>query len=57
MKKFKASLKYQITRDGEVFNRVYNTFSEAADAGRELLNIGWIKSFEVRPVRAVWLRA
>jgi len=57
MKKLKTALKYQITRDGELSNIVYNTFSEAADAGRELIQIGWIKSFAVRPVRAVWLKA
>ena len=52
----KTSLKYQIIRDGEYSNTVYNSFDEARIEGMYLINCGWISKFAIVPVRAIWLK-
>ena len=53
----KATVKYQLIRDGDHYNAVYDLWREAETAGRELIACGWITKFIIVPVRAIWLKA
>ena len=57
MKALKLSTKYQLVRDGELSNAVYNTHREACQNGDYLIDAGFIHAYEVKPVNATWLTA
>ncbi len=52
----KSTVKYQLLRDGEYCNTVWDTFSEARIAGMDLISCGWISKFIIVPTRAIYLR-
>jgi len=56
MKQLKSTKKYQLIRDGELFNRVYDYKWEAAFAGIELQKMGLIKDWKIYHAVANWLR-
>jgi hypothetical protein len=47
--------KYQLKRDGILYEKVYNRKWEAKLAGDILLDAGWIKEYEIVPIIANWL--
>jgi len=53
----KATVKYQLERDGELYPTLYDRFHEAMKFGEMLVQCGWIKSYEIRPKKAVWIKA
>jgi len=52
----KSTVKYQLIRDGELYNTVYNHSFEAAEAGQLLIECGWIKSYDIKPIQVIWLK-
>jgi len=53
----KATVKFQLVRDGELYNMLYDKHYEATEAGQMLVYCGWIKAFSVVPVKTIWLKA
>jgi hypothetical protein len=51
----KATTKFQLKRDGEQFGMVYDLHREAKEAAERLVECGWIKEYEVIPIKSVWL--
>jgi hypothetical protein len=56
MKTLKRTTKFQLVRDGELVNTVYDLAREARDIGEQLIVCGWIKTYQVIPIKAVWLK-
>ena len=56
MKPWKATTKYQLIRDGDRYDTVYDHKYEAENIGGELVSCGFIHAFIVVPVKAVWLK-
>lgn len=57
MKKAKATVKFQLERDGEHYNQVFDRAYEARDYAEKLVSCGFIQTYKVIPVKAVWLKA
>ena len=53
----KATVKYQLIRDGELYGTVYDRKMDAWQAGQGLIAAGWIKEFKIIPNKAIWIRA
>ena len=53
----KATVKFQLIRDSETYNTVYDRFMDARQVGESLVESGWIKEYSVKPVTAIWLKA
>jgi hypothetical protein len=51
----KKTTKYQLVRNGELYNTVYDTLSEAEQVGRNLMECGFIQDFYVKPCKAIWV--
>lgn len=56
MNSMKVTTKYQLIRDGELYNTVYDKKYEAEAIGRELVDCKLISHFEVKPIKAAWLK-
>jgi hypothetical protein len=52
----KVSVKFQLIRDGELYNTVYDKKYEAENVGDMLIKCGWIKEYQVVPNNAIWLK-
>ena len=53
----KATVKYQLIRDGELYSTVYDRKMDAWQAGQGLVASGWIKGYQIIPNKAIWLKA
>jgi len=53
----KETVQFQLVRDGELYQTVYDRHYEAYTIGQMLIDCGWIKVFYVQPIKAIWLKA
>lgn len=56
MKRMKATVKFQLERDGELYNQVFDLAREAKEYAESLVSCGYIKDYKVIPVKAVWIK-
>ncbi len=52
----KATMKYQLVRDSELYTTLYDRVLDAIKTGIELKECGWIKEFSVVPIKAIWIK-
>jgi hypothetical protein len=54
----KPTVRFQVRKNDEqkATGTVFNTSWEAKEYGDRLVECGWLQSFQVIPVKAIWLR-
>ena len=50
----KLTTKYQLIRDGELYDTLYDRAIDAIQAGEALLMSGWISTYKLQPKKALW---
>jgi hypothetical protein len=53
----RATIKWQLIRDGELYNTVYDSLYDAIKIGYELKQTGFIRDYHAVAVKAIWLSA